>query len=127
VSSIVKGGNMVKLVVTRIHKLDGAGLTKAFVDIAVEDCMVINGLRVVEGKDGLFVSMPKEVGKDGRWYNIVIPLTREFKDELEKLVLEAYDDSAMPLCFGELYSTRNAKCVDCAHKKTCRAKFLKKK
>ena len=80
-----------KLSVTRIHKIDGDGATKAFADISVCDCLVINGLRVVEGKDGLFVSMPREAGKDGKWFNVVIPLTREVKDEIEKVVLEAYE------------------------------------
>ncbi len=83
-------GEDLKLSVTRLHKLDGDGATKAFCDISVLDSLVINGLRVVEGKDGLFVSMPREAGKDGKWYNTVIPLRREIKDEIEKLVLEAY-------------------------------------
>ena len=79
-----------KLEVSRIHKLDGSGATKAFCDLSVLDSFVIKGLRVVEGEKGLFVSMPREEGKDGKWYNTVIPLKREVKDEIEKLVLEAY-------------------------------------
>jgi len=79
-----------KLGVTRLHKLDGTGTTKAFCDLAISDSLVIKGLRVVEGEKGLFVSMPREEGKDGKWYNTVIPLKREIKDEIEKLVLEAY-------------------------------------
>ena len=80
-----------KMEVTRIHKLDGTGPTKAFVDVALEDSFVINAIRIVEGKDGLFVSMPREEGRDGKWYNIIIPLKREIKDELTKIVLEAYN------------------------------------
>lgn len=79
-----------RLAVMRLHKLEGDGATKAFCDISVLDSIVINGLRVVQGKDGLFVSMPREASKDGKWYNTVIPLRREVKDEIEKLVLEAY-------------------------------------
>ena len=79
-----------KLAVTRLHKLEGTGATKAFCDVSVFDSIVINGLRVVEGKDGLFVSMPREEGKDGKWYNTVIPLKREVKDQIERIVLEAY-------------------------------------
>lgn len=81
---------MMKIEVARIHKLEGAGATKAFCDIAIEDSLMINGVRIVESKDGLFVSMPREAGKDGKWYNTVIPLSREIKDEIEKVVLEAY-------------------------------------
>lgn len=80
-----------RIEVTRIHKLDGTGPTKAFADISVADSFVINGLRVIEGKDGLFVSMPKEEAKDGKWYNTVIPLKRQVKEDIELIVLEAYN------------------------------------
>jgi len=79
-----------KLAVSRMHKLDGSGALKAFCDVTVLDSLDIRGFRVVEGKEGLFVSMPQEAGKDGKWYNTVNPLKREVKDEIEKLVLEAY-------------------------------------
>lgn len=79
-----------KIEVCRIHKLDGDGATKAFVDVVLDDAFIINGLRVVEGVKGLFVSMPREAGKDGKWYNTVIPLKREIKEELDNLVLGAY-------------------------------------
>lgn len=79
-----------KLEVVRLHKLDGAGSTKAFCDLSILGAFVVKGLRIVEGEKGLFVSMPREEGKDGKWYNTVIPLKREVKDEIEKLVLEAY-------------------------------------
>ena len=79
-----------KIAVSRMHKLDGDSSTKAFCDISMFDSIVINGLRVVAGKEGLFVSLPREAGKDGKWYNTVFPLKREVKDEIEKVVLEAY-------------------------------------
>ena len=82
--------NGLKFEVSRIHKLNGEGSTKAFCDLSVLDGLVIKGLRIVEGKDGLFVSMPREVSRDGKWYNTVIPLNKEIKEEIEKVVLEAY-------------------------------------
>ncbi len=81
-----------KLEVAKLHRLDGNGTTKAFCDLSVLDSFVIKGLRVVAGEKGLFVSMPREEGKDGKWYNTVIPLKREIKDEIERLVLEAYGE-----------------------------------
>jgi stage V sporulation protein G len=79
-----------KLEVAKLHKLDGNGSTKAFCDLSLFGSFIIKGLRVVEGEKGLFVSMPREPGKDGKWYSTVIPMSREVKDEVEKLVLEAY-------------------------------------
>lgn len=79
-----------KIEVSRMHKLDGTGATKAFCDISIADSFMVRGLRIVEGKDGLFVCMPREEGKDGKWYNTVIPLKRDVKDIVERIVLEAY-------------------------------------
>ena len=98
---------MIKIEISRLYKLDGTGATKAFCDISVEDALVIKGIRIVEGMDGLFVSMPREEGRDGKWYSTVIPLTREVKDEIEKLVLEAYGDGETERSVFEAYNSTN--------------------
>ena len=52
--------------VMNIHRLTQEGHLKAFVDLGINDALLIKGIRVVEGKKGLFVSMPTEQGKN-RW------------------------------------------------------------
>ena len=79
-----------KLEISRIFKLDGTGATKAFVDLSVADAFVIKGLRLIEGSQGLFVTMPQSAGKDSKWYSIVVPISKEVKDEVDRLVFEAY-------------------------------------
>ncbi len=79
-----------KMEVSRLHKLDGEGAIKAFCDINLLDSFVIKGLKVVEGKEGLFVGMPSEPGKDGKWYNTFMPLNKEVRETLDRVVLEAY-------------------------------------
>jgi stage V sporulation protein G len=77
--------------VSRIYRLEGDSKTKAFVDVALNG-FVVKGLRVVEGKDGLFLSMPRHQGKDGRWYNTVFAATKEKQAELSEIVLAAYQE-----------------------------------
>ena len=36
----------------------------------LDDTLVIKGLTLVEGNDGLFLSFPSKKGKDGNYYNI---------------------------------------------------------
>jgi len=48
-------------------------------------------MKIVEGKNGLFVSMPSELGKDGKWYNNVMPITREAREALSETLMEAYE------------------------------------
>ena len=79
-----------ELEVRRMVKFEGSGSLKAFCDLAIGEQFLVKGLRVVEGKHGLFVSMPREQGKDRKWYDSVVALNREAKDEVNRAVLEAY-------------------------------------
>jgi len=51
---------------------------------------VVNGFKVVQGANGLFLSMPQEKSKDGKWYDSFLAITKQAKDELSELVLGAY-------------------------------------
>lgn len=75
--------------VSRIFKLDTDSKLKAFADVSFSG-IVIKGFSVVNGEKGLFVSMPRHQGKDGKWYNTVYPSTKELKQQLSAVVLEAY-------------------------------------
>jgi stage V sporulation protein G len=75
--------------VSRIFKLDTDSKLKAFADVSFSG-ILIKGFSVVNGEKGLFVSMPRHQGKDGKWYNIVTPTTKELKQQLTEAVLEAY-------------------------------------
>lgn len=77
------------LKVVRLYRLEGDSKTKAFVDIAIGD-FIVKGLRVLEGKKGLFLGMPQEKAKDGKWYNAFYPVTKEARSTLTDAVLAAY-------------------------------------
>jgi DNA-binding cell septation regulator SpoVG len=49
-------------------------------------------LRVVDGKNGVFVSMPRQQGKNNKWYDMVAmnKENKELKAEVERVVLEAF-------------------------------------
>ncbi len=81
----------IEVSVTRLVKFDGEGSLKAFCEVALGNQFLIKGLRVVQGKNGLFVSMPRQQGKDNHWYNSVEALTKEAKAEVGRIVLEAYE------------------------------------
>jgi len=79
------------LKVVRLHRFDGESKTKAFVDISLGD-FIIKGLRVLEGKKGLFLGMPQEKAKDGKWYNAFYPITKEARQSLSDVILAAYEE-----------------------------------
>jgi len=77
--------------VSRIYRIGGDSKLKAFVDVSFGG-VVVKGLRIVDGNNGLFVSMPRHQGKDGKWYNTVYPATKEIQKHLSDLVLAAYQE-----------------------------------
>lgn len=87
---MAKGSNGVE--VLKMHRLDGDSGLKAFVDVSFAGAFIVKGLRVVEGKNGLFVAMPSKQAKNGKWYDTAHPLTKEFRDLLREVVLEAYEN-----------------------------------
>lgn len=77
------------LEIVRLHRMDGTSKIKAFVDISIGG-FVIKGLRVVEGKNGLFLGMPQGKAKDGKWYDSVYAADKETEQNLSQMVLAAY-------------------------------------
>ena len=84
--------NDLEIQVQRMYRFETDRPLKAFVDIIVNDCLLIKGVRVMEGKNGLFVSMPREQAKDEKWYDTVRCLTQEVRDQITEVVLQAYKE-----------------------------------
>jgi len=80
-----------ELAVTRLVKYEGEGSVRAFCDLAIGEQFLVRGVKVVNGKRGLFVSMPRQQGKNGTWYDSVSALTKEAKAAVDRVVLEAYE------------------------------------
>ena len=76
--------------VIKIHRLGKDSRVKAFVDLGINDALLIKGIRIVQGKKGLFVSMPTEQGKNERWYERVRCLNQDVRSLIAHKVLEAY-------------------------------------
>jgi stage V sporulation protein G len=63
---------------------------RALATVTAHDSLILTGLRVVEGKNGLFVSMPNRKTAAGEYQDIYFPASKAVRDELQALVLEAY-------------------------------------
>lgn len=71
---------------------NGSSKTKAFVDLELDDILVIKGLTLVEGKNGLFLSFPSKKGKDGKYYNSVYSLDKEWAELLKDACIKKYNE-----------------------------------
>jgi len=78
-----------------IRRVIGDGNLRAFADVKFGDAILIKGFSVINGKSGLFVAMPRKASKDGRWFDILVPLNDEAKHKIEDSILIAYDKEAV--------------------------------
>lgn len=65
---------------------------KAFVSIVFDHCFMINDIKVIQGRDGLFLSMPSRRKKNGEFKDVAHPLNNETRRLVEERVLAEYWD-----------------------------------
>lgn len=70
----------------------GSSKTKGFIDIELDGTLVIKGLTLVEGENGLFLSFPSTKGKDGKYYNSVYSLDKEWRNLLQDACIKKYKE-----------------------------------
>jgi stage V sporulation protein G len=63
---------------------------KAFVSIVLDRCFMVNDIKVIQGKDGLFISMPSRRKKNGEFKDVAHPLNQETRAWVEDRILGEY-------------------------------------
>jgi stage V sporulation protein G len=64
---------------------------KAFVSIVFDQCFMINDIKIIQGRDGLFISMPSRKKKNGEFKDVAHPLNNETRRMIEESILAEYD------------------------------------
>jgi stage V sporulation protein G len=63
---------------------------KAFVSVIFDDCFVVSDIKIIEGANGLFISMPSKKRRNGTFRDIAHPLNSETRQRLEQRIIEKY-------------------------------------
>lgn len=65
---------------------------KAVASITIDECFVVHDIKVREGNQGLFVSMPRRKTPEGEFKDIAHPLNTATREEINRLVLAKYEE-----------------------------------
>jgi stage V sporulation protein G len=63
---------------------------RAWATITFNGVFVVKGIRVIQGNTRLFVAMPSKQQKDGKYQDIAHPINPDFRDFLERRILDVY-------------------------------------
>ncbi len=82
-----------KVTNVRVKKIENKNRLKAVATITFNECFVIHELRLIEGKNGLFVAMPSKKNTQGEFRDVCHPITKELREQIEEAVIKTYDET----------------------------------
>ncbi|MDA3932201.1 MAG: septation regulator SpoVG [Tenericutes bacterium] len=80
-----------KITEIRAKRIRGNNRLKGIAAITIDECFVIHELRIIDGKNGLFVAMPSRRMPNGEYKDVAHPINTETRSMIEKEVLESYN------------------------------------
>lgn len=78
----------------RIRSVDGQNRLKAVASITIDGVFAVHELRIIEGKNGLFVAMPSRQAADGTFRDIAHPINAETRKLIEDIVIAKYNEES---------------------------------
>ena len=76
----------------KIYRPSAQGPVLADASVTIGGCFAIRGVKIREGKNGPFVSMPSRL-VNGEYRDVCFPCTKEFKQQFDQTVLSAYQQA----------------------------------
>src|SRR5262245_19256142 len=86
------------MVITEVRVFPvGEDKLKAFASIIIDSCFVVGDIKIIQGVNGLFVSMPSKKRTNGTFRDIAQPINSKTRRQIEDLVIEKYREVAASL------------------------------
>ena len=77
----------------RIYPVKGSKYTLANANVDINGIFAIRGVKIINGEKGPFVAMPQYKDGHGYYHDICFPCTEEARQQFNKTVLDAYEQS----------------------------------
>ena len=74
----------------KIGSIRPEGSVRAYASVNLNDCFAIRNVKVMDSTKGLFIAMPSYKAGNGEYKDICFPVTKEFREQLNNAVIEAY-------------------------------------
>ena len=75
----------------RVRKVAGQGNLKAYVTVTFDNCFVLHNVKIIEGKQGLFIAMPSRRMESGEFKDIAHPINLDFRSKMQDKILAEYN------------------------------------
>ncbi len=62
-----------------------------YAEIIFDDCLKVNGIRIIKGNTKIFAAMPNKKLQDGKYKDYVHPINSELRKKIDEAIEEAYN------------------------------------
>ena len=73
-----------------IRPMRDEGNLKAFCSVVFDDVFIVHSVKIIQGKESLFVAMPSREVKNGQFRDTAHPIDNEFRLSMESRILDEY-------------------------------------
>ena len=81
-----------KVTNVNLKKVEEKGAVKAYARIILDDRLAIHNIRLIEGKDKMFIAFPSQKSNDGKYYVFVHPIVSDLREVIEKAIIDKYNN-----------------------------------
>ena len=68
---------------------------KGYATVVLDDCLAIHDIKIIQGKNKLFVSMPNKktvINDETKYYDYVHPIIQSLREEIEQTIIDKYNN-----------------------------------
>ena len=76
----------------RLRKISSENRMKAVASVTFDEAFVVHDIKVLEGNQGYFISMPNRKTPEGDYRDVAHPINTPTREEINKLVLAKYEE-----------------------------------
>lgn len=75
-----------------IRPMRSEGNLKAFCSVVFDDVFIVHSVKVIQGKESLFVAMPSREIKNGEFRDTAHPIDNDFRLKMEQIIIDKYKE-----------------------------------
>lgn len=81
-----------KITKVEIRPMRNEGNLKAFCSVVFDDVFIVHSVKIIQGKESLFVAMPSREVKNGEFRDTAHPIDNDFRMTMEEVILSKYNE-----------------------------------
>ena len=86
-----------KITSVKVRKIEKENSNmRGIASVTLDDEFVVHDIKIIDGRNGLFIAMPSKKLANGEHKDIAHPITQDVRTMFQEAILEAYENAEEP-------------------------------